>query len=137
MAAETFGKFRTSINRSIATISVKTSSSLEKTKLRTHIDSLQTEIRKLYKDGGEAAYLRWLSPDTFVGQAPEEIFEQIHAKQQLITELTAELDGIDARDKEILGTQAEKSASLICPKCGAAYESPVKFCRGCGTKMQD
>lgn len=136
MAADTFGKFRTSINRGIATISVKTSSSLEKTKLKTHIDSLQQEIRKLYYEAGEASYLRWAVPESD-GPVPEDIFESIRDKYHQIEELTKELAGIDERDSQILGTQADKPSQVICPGCGARYDTPVKFCRGCGSKLQD
>lgn len=51
--SDAFDKLRSSLNRGITTISVKTSSSLEKTKLKTHIESLTNDIQKLYSEAGD------------------------------------------------------------------------------------
>ena len=26
---------------------------------------------------------------------------------------------------------------MVCPNCGTGYETPVKFCRKCGTKLME
>lgn len=135
--ADTFEKLKSSINRGIATISVKTSSSLEKTKLKTHIDSLKNEIQNLFYEVGKTAYTTWASDDPEYS-AVEQLCSQIKQKQQQIEDLTQELNAIDARDNEILGNKAEKAAAgIVCPKCGTSYESPVKFCRSCGSKLSE
>lgn len=137
--ADAFDKFKSSLNRGIATISVKTSSSLEKSKLRTHIDSLKSDIQKLYFEIGETAYNKWLNADPDC-TALERMFEEIKTKQQTISELSDELNSIDERDNQILGTKTEKPAAnsnVFCPSCGASYDAPVKFCRSCGFKMQE
>ena len=135
--ADTFEKLKSSINRGSATISVKTSSSLEKTKLKTHIDSLKNEIQSLYFEVGQAAYTAWASDDPEY-RAVEQLCSQIKQKQQQIEDLTQELNAIDVRDNEILGNKAEKAtAGIVCPKCGTSYESPVKFCRSCGFKLSE
>lgn len=136
--AEAFDKFKASLNRGITTISVKTSSSLEKTKLKTHMDSLRTEIQRLLSEAGELAYNKWLNGDPDCS-ALEKLFEDIRGKQNTIAELTVQLDAIDERDSQILGSKTEKApvSNLVCPKCGAVYENPVKFCRSCGTKMPE
>lgn len=46
MAGDTFQKFKDSTSRVIAKISIKTSSSLEKSKIKMPIDSLTKEIKK-------------------------------------------------------------------------------------------
>lgn len=138
--AEAFDKFKASLNRGITTISVKTSSSLEKTKLKTHMDSLRTEIQRLFSEAGELSYNKWLNGDPDCS-ALEKMFEDIRQKQDTIAELTEQLGAIDERDSQILGSKAEKApaapSNLVCPKCGAVYENPVKFCRSCGTKMPE
>ncbi len=129
------GKFKTSFTRSITAINVRTASSLEKSKLKTHIDSLETEIEKQYYAIGELAYRLWLKEDT--NQAGLlQMFEDVKAKYATIAELKVQLDSIDERDNAILG-KTKKAPNLTCPKCGAVYEAPVKFCRACGTKMAD
>lgn len=135
MAEHTFDKFKSSLNRGIATISVKTSSSLEKSKLRTHIESLKNEIQKLYLEVGEVSFTQWMNHDEN-SSVLEGLFSEIQAKQNAINELSEELNSIDERDNKILGLQTEKTA-IICPQCGAAYTAPAKFCRSCGFKMQE
>ncbi len=138
MADNAFGKFKTSINRGITTISVKTSSSLEKSKLKTHMDSLKNEIQKEYFEIGEMAYNLWLNKDPDnTGLIAK--FEDIKAKQATITELSTQLGSIDDRDSQILGTKTEKpvAAGFTCPNCGAGYDAPVRFCRSCGFKMAE
>ena len=136
--ADALDKLKSSWNRGIATISVKTASSLEKAKLKTHIESLKSDIQKLYFEAGEMSYNKWLNADPDCTNL-ERIFEDIKSKQKQITELSEELNSIDDRDSQILGTEVEKTptANVVCPNCGAGYENPVKFCRSCGFRMQE
>lgn len=137
MAGDAFQKLRSSVNRGITTISVKTSSSLEKAKLRTHIESIETEIQRLIVSAGEMAYAKWEQKDS--EYAPlEAIFQTISQKKSEIAALTEELNGIDERDNQILGSAAaETPAVLVCPGCGAQYDTTVRFCRQCGHRLQD
>ena len=160
MANDVFQKFKSSVNRGITTISVKTSSSLEKTKIKTHIDSLTKEIEKCTYHIGEQAYAIWNSGKTDYSEL-NALFESIKQKQQEIEELTENLSTIDERDSQILGnvkneyqaeqqeqpvaqttvpTQAEVAPTankgVFCSQCGTFYDAPVKFCRQCGNQMQ-
>ncbi len=135
MAEKKPSKIKASFTRGITAINVRTSSSLEKSKLKTHMDSLETEIEKDYYAIGELAYKLWLKTETNEAGLVQ-LFESVKAKYATIAELTAQLDSIDQRDNEILG-KTKKAPNLTCPKCGAVYESPVKFCRSCGTKMPE
>lgn len=136
--ADAFEKFKSSINRGITTISMKTASSLEKTKLKTHIDSLKSENQRLIVEIGELAYKKWYNSDPDCTQL-EQLFTKVKENQQAISELTTELAAIDERDSEVLGNKVEKPAGpeIVCPNCGAGYDAPVKFCRSCGFKMPE
>ena len=136
--ADAFEKFKSSINRGITTISMKTASSLEKTKLKTHMDSLKNENQRLIVEIGELAYKKWYNSDPDCTQL-EQLFNKVKENQQTIADLTAQLSAIDDRDNEVLGNKVEKPASpeIVCPNCGAGYETPVKFCRSCGFKMPE
>ena len=57
--ADAFENLKSAWNRGITTISVKTSSSLEKSKLKTHIESLTKDIEREYSLIGEEAYKLW------------------------------------------------------------------------------
>lgn len=160
MANDVFQKFKSSVNRGITTISVKTSSSLEKTKIKTHIDSLTKDIEKCTYHIGEQAYAIWGQGKTDYSEL-NSLFETIKQKQQEIEELTESLSSIDERDSQILGNvkteyQAEQqeqpamqtaapaqqeaapaaNKGVFCSQCGTFYETPVKFCRQCGNQIQ-
>ena len=133
MANDAFEKLKSSVNRGITTISVKTSSTLEKSKIRTHIDSLQKDIERIYTSLGESLYMEWLQEEINHAVFTERL-EAVKAKKAEIEELNVQLASIDARDSQILGNAEEKN-NLVCPKCGTKYDGPVKFCGKCGNKM--
>ena len=146
MAGDTFQKFKSSLNRGVTAISVKTSSSLEKAKIKTHIDSLEAEIQRLITSIGEMAYVRWENKDADFSVL-EDVFVSIQQKKAEIEKLNEELLQIDERDKQILGNVAAEATStgtdiqnesgIICPGCGTLYETATKFCRKCGYKLQE
>lgn len=141
--ADPIQKFKNSMNRGITTISVKTSSSLEKTKLNTHIDTLEKDIQNLYSAVGSAAYALWESGTSDFSTLTE-TFISIQQKKSEISRLVTERDAIARRDSQILGTAAQEPAKssrapgvIFCPQCGASYDTPVKFCRKCGCSLQN
>lgn len=143
MAGDALQKFKTSFNRGVTAISLKTSSSLEKVKIKTHIDSIKTEIDRLVSNAGEMAYSIWDSGETDFSALNDQ-FSAIKQKREEIERLQAEYTSIDERDNQILGTSsaevpapAEQVPEILCPKCGSSYSSPVKFCRKCGQKLQE
>lgn len=136
MASDAFQKLKSTVNRGITTISVKTSSSLEKSKIKTHIESLQRDIEKEFLYVGESAYKTWTNNENDYSGLQVN-FETIQKKYKEIEELYAELAAIDERDNQILGNSAEITAKCVCKNCGAQYENPVNFCRKCGTKIEN
>jgi len=141
--ADVFQKLKSTVNRGITTISVKTSSSLEKTQIKTQIDTLTKSIESAHSYVGEAAYRIWESGSTDFSSLNEQ-FVRIKEMRVKIDELSAQIAAIDERDKQILGGQSAdaqnisgSSSVIICNSCGAKYDSPVKFCRKCGNKLSD
>ncbi len=142
MASDIFEKMKSSVNKGITTISVKTSSSLEKSKIKTHIESITKDIERDYSAIGEAAYRVWTSGSMDFSVLVNR-FEAVKQKQEEIVALNQQFDAIDERDSQILGTAAaaaaipvEEAPKAICPNCGAQYAEPVRFCRQCGTQIQ-
>ena len=142
MAGDTFQKIKDSTSRAITKISVKTSSSLEKSKIKMHIESLTKEIQKMFADIGEEVYTLWLQGDSTNEELAEKL-EAVKTKKAEIEQLVIELNSIDDRDNEILGTKIEevKEESVIpskpcCPNCGSECDASAKFCRKCGYKLQ-
>lgn len=138
MAGDMFQKFKSSVNRGVTTISVKASSSLEKTKIKTHIESIESSIQELLVSVGEAAYATWESGEKDYASL-EEMFASIQEKRAEVAKLNVEMASIDERDEQILGaSKAGKTpeAEIACPNCGAVCIATAKFCRTCGTKLQ-
>ncbi len=148
MAGDAFEKLKMSVNRGITTISVKTSASMEKSKILTHIDSLDKDNKKAYSVIGEEAYALWESGEQDFSKLYEK-FELIKKRKTDIEELTEQLTLIEEKNNEILGkadtaqveaapeavNQAANSEKFFCGNCGEAYDMQVKFCRKCGNKM--
>lgn len=140
MAGDTFKKIKNTVNRGITTISIKTSSSLEKSKIKTHIDTLEKEVQKLLLTTGENAYSIWIDNGTDYHSLTDK-FIVIKQKKAEIEQLRLELDSIDERDNQILGKNTEYAREhreddpIICPECGSEYVVTVKFCRKCGYKF--
>lgn len=143
MSSDAFQKFGDSMSRAITKISVKTSSSLEKSKIKMHIESLTKDVQKMLTDVGEEVYALWLSGESS-NQSLAEKLEAVKQKKKEIEQLSIELASIDDRDNEILGTktEAEPKAEVAvpqkpcCPNCGSEHEPTAKFCRKCGNKLQ-
>lgn len=146
MAGDALQKFKTSFNRGVTAISLKTSSSLEKVKIKTHIDSITAEIDRLVSNVGTMAYSIWDSGETDFSVLNEQ-FSAIKQKREEIERLQAEYTAIDERDSQILGTSsaespapaapAEQIPQLLCPNCGSSSSPSARFCRKCGQKLQE
>lgn len=148
MAGDTFQKFKSSFNRGVATISVKTSSSLEKVKIKTHIESIEKEIEHLISEIGEKAYEIWETNDSDFSVLGEKCFVVKQKKDEII-QLNEAYNSIDERDGQILGTSVNEenhevketapisNESITCPNCGSVYIQSVKFCKKCGQKLKD
>lgn len=143
MAGDTFQKFKSSFNRGVTAISVKTSSSLEKVKIKTHIESINNEIQRSMTHIGQTAYDIWASGSQDFSSLQEQ-FVFVQQKKEEIQKLQEEYDAIDERDNQILGTNAAeetqaaepKQEGPVCPNCGAVCAPTAKFCRKCGHNLQ-
>ena len=141
MAGDAFQKLKDTTSRAITKISVKTSSSLEKSKLKLHIESLGKEVYRMSAAVGEELYSLW-TQNIASTQSLEAKLEEIKQKKAEIAQLTQQLNSIDDRDNEIFGIKAETPAEVIvpatpsCPNCGAETAATAKFCRKCGFKLQ-
>ena len=143
MAGDAFQKFKSSINRGVTAINVKTSSSLEKAKIKTHIDSISNEVQQMMTAVGEAFYLMWNKGDTDYSKLYDHL-EVVRHKKEEIARLNAECAAIDERSNQIMGASAgsnvasasEILAGNVCPSCNTPYADGARFCRKCGYKLQ-
>ena len=148
MAGDTLEKLKMSVNRGITTISVKTSASMERSRVLTNIESLEKENQKDYAVIGEEAYALWESGTQDFSKLNER-FELIKKRKADIENLNEQLILIEEKNKEILSRMDDAPAETVsetakpvvnqekffCSNCGEAYDIQVKFCRKCGNKM--
>ena len=141
MAVEALEKLKSSINRSVTAINVKTSSTLEKAKLKTQIDTIQNEVQRMMTAVGEAVYLMWQKEDKDLSKLDQHL-EVIRQKKAEIAALEEEIAAIDQRNQQILGDGnteipviAEAAPANICTACGTPCPEGAKFCRACGNKL--
>lgn len=141
--ADAFEKFKSSINRGVAAVSVKTTASLEKAKIKAQIDTLSSDVQKMMPAVGEAFYLMWQRGDTDFSRLYEHL-EVIRQKKEEIASLNAEYAAVDQRNNQIInsGEGAVITASAmvsgnVCPNCGTAYTDGARFCGKCGNKLAE
>lgn len=139
MADERFGWLKSSLNKGVTSINVKTTSMLEKAKIKTHIGTLSAEIGESQQRIGEKAYALWKKDALQTGLLLEEL-RRIDEKYEEIARLQQRMNEIDELSRQILGssdglTESAKS-EYKCANCQAEYGASVKFCARCGFRIQ-
>ena len=130
MAADLFGKIKGSIDKSVATVSIKSSEFVEITKFKTQIANLEKEIEELQRTVGKGYYRKWNTGDADMAEI-DEVCALIKAKEDEIEGCKQEIENLQNENKKILNSED----SVKCPNCGAANKEDAKFCAGCGTKL--
>lgn len=132
-------------SKGLTTLNVKTANFLEINKIKTYISTLKGEIEALKLELGAALYENWKAGDAPATAEMEEKLRLIQEKEELIAAQEAEAERLAEMEKQILG-EADKPAApaasepagdpvLVCPNCGQVYDRVFKFCRKCGTRM--
>lgn len=136
--ADPLQKIKSSFNKGITTITVKTSSTIEKTKLSTHIYKLKEDILSLYTRYGQDSYKKYKNVGNVTDESLKEIFKNIEEKENTIRSLLNEIKKIDEQNNEILGNSQNtmNQSKFYCSNCGASYSTKVNFCRKCGKKIE-
>lgn len=134
MEQNAFDMMKSKINKGITTVSLKTSSSVEKAKINTHIESLNGDIEVLKREIGEKVYVLWENDNFDLGKLTQEL-NNIKEKNTKICELKNQLSAIEDKENDILGKGNSISARSICQNCGMQYDQKINFCVKCGTKL--
>ena len=133
---EFFDKLKKGLDKSVATVSVKSREVLETTQLRSQVRALQEEKQKALEELGSIAY-------TLFGQGKlEEGTERIRVKceklaalDQRILEKEEEIRQVHLKAQEALGG-GPKEALATCD-CGVPIYEGTKFCGGCGKRVEE
>ena len=123
-------------SKSLTAINMKTSNFLEEKKIQTYLAKLNTDIEILEQEIGRVIYTAWSNGLDINQELISEQLESIAKKKQTIVEQKTAAAELARKEVEILGgNDTAKTSSIFCPNCGFGYDTPVKFCRCCGTKM--
>lgn len=129
---------KSTISKGITTVTVKTSSSVEKAKLNTQISSVSKDMERLKQEVGNKLYVLW-ETDSFDISKVEEELNSIKEKKEKIHKLQDQLEELDAQANSMLGANGKEtpqvSVACVCSNCGNQYEQRINFCVKCGTKM--
>jgi uncharacterized small protein (DUF1192 family) len=147
MANERSGKISSIFNKTVATVSVKTSVMLDSAKIKTQIGTLQNEIKGLQVEIGVKVYELW-AEDRFDVSLIEDKCVLIREKTQTVESLLAEIERLKNQESEVFGKKGEDAgnddspASKLnvicqCSNCKTQYSAPAKFCKKCGSKMTE
>lgn len=97
MAGDTFGKFKDSFNRGIASIGAKASNSVEKSNLKRQLEAYNKEAEALIAELGRKAYGMWNSGSADF-ESLESDFQAIKAKYEAVQATFTELKAIEERE---------------------------------------
>jgi len=141
MSSEQLNKLQSAVTRTTAAIGVKTSVFVGSAKVKTHIGTIEKEIKSLAAVLGELVYEDWEKGEP----APEHVSRlcrQIKDKHDNIKELEAEIDRLERQESEVLGAKKAgetkknpEHVCVFCPNCKAEFTAQINFCRECGAKM--
>lgn len=129
---------KSKINKGITTVSVKTSSSMEKAKLSTHMESVERELERLKSELGNRVYTLWRQNNFELGSIELDL-ETIENKEGILDSLKKQIKDIDNQANAILGKETKTGTpaggGCICANCGSRYEKRINFCVQCGNKI--
>ena len=141
MSNESINKFQNAVTRATAAIGVKASVFVGSAKLKTQIGTFKNEIEKLSLDLGKNIFRLWNE-----GKVDRELIDEkctaIKKKYENINKLNTEIEKLEREEANIMGVKTKqkvpelgKKPLFSCPNCNETYDTPVKFCRKCGTKI--
>lgn len=142
-------KLKNTFDRGIATVSVKSESMVEMSRIKAQIQNLQRQQAALTTQLGGELYEMWKAGD-LNHERLEAVCGEIHACEQGIAEQNRRMEQVRKEEQQLLGVQpvrpvqpaqppAAPSAQqgFFCPSCGMQNPVGAKFCVGCGTRITE
>lgn len=127
------GRFKQTIDKGVATVSVKSNEFIEITKLKTQNTALEKEIDSMKQQLGAAYFSQWKA-DRLETDSLGELCAEIKAKEDLIADNLEMIDTLQRKNEEILGAKPEEG-EIVCA-CGKPNSPTAKFCINCGSKLE-
>lgn len=126
-----FKKFKKSIDKSVATVSVKSNTLLEINKIKLHMDSLREKIISKKVELGETVYNLYIDGVPY-NTVVETICEEVKDLNAQIVEKEKEIEATKEQEEAILGS-AERDNTC---ECGKEIPEGHGFCTHCGKKAE-
>lgn len=123
-------KFKEKMDKSVATVSIKSSSTMEITKLKNYIKTLSYQIEEKKDLLGRIVY-KMYKEGAVDQHAYEEVCQQIHTLELKCEESEKKIEEIKRDEEELLGINR---VSTRC-ECGAILDDNNLFCGECGKKI--
>lgn len=124
------GKFKEKIDKSVATVTVKSSTTMEVTKLKNYIKTLEYQIEEKKSILGSLIY-RMYKEGAVDGNVYEDICKEIQELELKCEESEKAIEQIKKDEEELLGIN---KVGKRC-ECGAILEAESLFCGECGKKV--
>ncbi|MDI6793857.1 MAG: zinc ribbon domain-containing protein [bacterium] len=127
--ADFFDKVKQTIDKGLATASVKSKEILDTTKLKREVGTFQKQRSALLEKLGNIVYAMFLRGSGFDEERIKETCGSIGRIDSQIKEKKEELEQIHLKALEALGI-------VVCD-CGTEISKGVKFCSKCGKKVEE
>ncbi len=126
-------KLKKTIDKSVATVSVKSNEFIEITKLKTQNAMLEKEIDLMKQQLGAAYFNQW-NANQIESSSLEELCHEIQMKEAMIEANLQKIECMQREKQQILGMPAQND-TILCA-CGKVNAATAKFCISCGSKLE-
>lgn len=128
-------KFKRSIDRSVASMGLQSSTYLETERLKGKIENINANICKIYSELGENIYAQWEKGEVDE-QHIEMVCENIKKLQEEMQEHKDRIEWLEAEKARILSENTKGTANkmdTVIFSCGHTNDVKAKFCTVCGS----
>lgn len=129
-----FDRLKEGIDKSVKTVSVKSTEMMDATKVKSQISSFREQKRTVLEELGKIAYDLFCRAETVEPKIKEKC-EQIGALDRRIAEKEKELESIHRQAQEALSQPPPPTVVATC-QCGALIREGAKFCAACGKPVE-
>ena len=132
-----FEKFKDTLDKSVAAVSVKSESLVESSRTKTAINNTQKKMDAELSALGGKVFKAWQA-EQFSMELITEDLNRIQALENEVAALKTRLEQIKEEEGRILGTQQKAAPAAgggFCSNCGKALIAGSRFCDECGTPV--
>lgn len=127
-------KVKKTIDRGVATVSVRSNEFIEITKLKTQNSNLEKEMDFMKQQLGAAYFNQWKT-DQIEEFSLGDLCKEIKEKEDLVISNLEKIESLQRQNEQILGSQSQNDG-ILC-NCGKINTSTAKFCISCGNKLEE